>query len=159
MEWFFTDLLILIPFLLGIGFLVLEVFIPGFGVSGLAGLALEIVSIVMAYNHHGPTAALIITALTAAIFGLTLFLSFRSATKGRLSRSALILKNTEKADEVESTVSVQVGDQGIAVTTLRPAGIAEFNGERLNVMTEGSFIEKGAPVRILKVNGNKIVVE
>lgn len=158
MEWFFTDLLILLPFLIGVGLLVLEVFFPGFGIAGFSGLALEVLAIYFAYVHHGVTAALIVTAIAACVFGLVLFFSFRSATKGRLSRSALILKDEEKPVDSTAAPVVTQGAVGVTTTALRPTGMAEINGHRLEVMTEGDFIEKGETVRVIKVSGNKIIV-
>jgi membrane-bound serine protease (ClpP class) len=51
-----------------------------------------------------------------------------------------------------------VGDVGVALTSLRPAGRADFGETRLDVVTEGEFIEKGQSVRITAVQGNRVVV-
>lgn len=52
-----------------------------------------------------------------------------------------------------------VGRRGVAATDLRPAGIMELDGERLDVVTEGAFVRRGTPVRVIEVGGNRIVVE
>jgi membrane-bound serine protease (ClpP class) len=51
-----------------------------------------------------------------------------------------------------------VGKTGIAASALRPAGKAKIDGELVDVVTLGDFIEKDARVRVLKVDGNRIVV-
>jgi len=51
-----------------------------------------------------------------------------------------------------------VGREGVTHTTLRPAGIAEFDGVKLNVVSDGEFISKDKPIRVLSVKGNRIVV-
>ncbi|GAE91149.1 membrane-bound ClpP-class protease [Gracilibacillus boraciitolerans JCM 21714] len=51
-----------------------------------------------------------------------------------------------------------IGQEGVAVTPLRPAGTAEFADERLDVVTEGAFVDVTSPIKIIKVEGSRIVV-
>ncbi len=51
-----------------------------------------------------------------------------------------------------------VGRVGTAATVLRPAGAMDLDGERIDVVTEGEFVEAGAALRVLYVNGNRVVV-
>ena len=51
-----------------------------------------------------------------------------------------------------------LGKTGRAVSPLRPAGIAEIDGNRVDVVSDGVFIDAGAPVRVTRVDGNRIVV-
>jgi len=51
-----------------------------------------------------------------------------------------------------------LGKSGTAHTPLRPAGIADFNGERVDVVSDGEFIDSGAPIAVIRVDGNRIVV-
>ena len=84
----------------------------------------------------------IIAAIVAAAFGFTLY----SASKGRLSRSKLILNDavTEKAGYADfDALEDWVGKQGIAISPLRPAGVAEIEGKRLDVVTRGEFLAEG----------------
>ena len=55
-------------------------------------------------------------------------------------------------------MQVLVGRRGLTSSVLRPAGIADFDGVRLNVVTEGGFIEKDVSVEIVRVEGTRIVV-
>ncbi len=52
-----------------------------------------------------------------------------------------------------------VGAEGVTVTPLRPAGTAMINGKRVDVVTEGVYIEEGRRVRIREVHGSRIVVD
>ena len=47
---------------------------------------------------------------------------------------------------------------GTAVTQLRPSGVATINGQRVDVVTEGGLIERGTPVKVVAVEGSRIVV-
>jgi membrane-bound serine protease (ClpP class) len=51
-----------------------------------------------------------------------------------------------------------VGKSGTTVTPLRPAGIADFEGERVDVVSQGDYVEGGAPIEVVHVDGNRIVV-
>ena len=55
-------------------------------------------------------------------------------------------------------MQVLVGKRGRTSSVLRPAGIGDFDGVRLNVVTEGDFIESGRPIEIARVEGARIVV-
>ena len=53
---------------------------------------------------------------------------------------------------------LMIGVVGIAVTDLHPAGLADFSGSRKDVLTDGLYLEKGCPVRIIRFEGNQILV-
>jgi membrane-bound serine protease (ClpP class) len=65
---------------------------------------------------------------------------------------------TEGADAgVATTSGVRVGDQGVADSTLRPAGRVRFGDNYADVVADG-FVESGRPVRVIRISGNRIVV-
>jgi membrane-bound serine protease (ClpP class) len=51
-----------------------------------------------------------------------------------------------------------LGKSGIAILPLRPSGIADIDGERVDVVPDGEFIEAGAHIVVSRVDGNRIVV-
>jgi membrane-bound ClpP family serine protease len=53
---------------------------------------------------------------------------------------------------------VQPGETGIALTKLRPAGKAQINGRRVDVITQGQMLDEGCPVEVIEVSGIRIVV-
>lgn len=143
-----------VSILAGFGLAVVEMILPGFGFPGIAGGILMIAGIGLL---HLPLAtSLLLAVVIAALLVAAFFAVARSAEKGRLSKSRLILKDSFQQTE---KALCKVGDTGIAQTVLRPAGIAELNGERLNVVSEGDFIAKGEKIRVLSVDGNRICVE
>ena len=83
-----------------------------------------------------------------------------SISKGRLSRSKLVLNESlnRKAGSDGEDLSYFVGRKGRTHTALRPAGIAEFDGVKLNVVSDGDFIADHRFVRVERVEGNRIVV-
>ena len=92
-----------------------------------------------------------------AEIGLAVFLSYRSAMNGRLSRSHLVLNDTEAAAGEEKP-DHWIGQEGVTVTALRPAGQIEIAGTRLNAASTGDFIEKGAPVLVTGMEGDHYTI-
>ncbi|MDD3409480.1 MAG: NfeD family protein [Eubacteriales bacterium] len=161
LEFLLANLPIILCFVLGAALLVVEVFMPGFGLPGISGIILEIVSVGLTYMSHGGLAALGLTIVILAVVGIAISLALRSATKGRLSKSAIILKGSEtNAEGYSATADMDVflGKVGDAVTVLRPTGMAEFDGVKLNVVSDGEYIPKGTRVRIDHVEGARVVV-
>lgn len=152
-----TNLPLVLCLLVGVALLVLEVFVPGFGLCGISGLILLTVGIVITWNTYGSVAGLAVTLIALALAGISISVSIKSAATGKLSKSALILNQVTQPVEHEDTEEL-VGKEGITATVLNPVGIAEFDGVRLNVVSEGNYMAKGAKVRIAQIDGAKIIV-
>ena len=162
LELIAANLPIIICFVIGIGLLILEAFMPGFGAPGITGVILEVITLVMTWFEHGPVATLAMLLIVLLVLAIAISTSLRSITKGRLSKSSLVHSETESNEEgYRSTqdLAVFVDKEGIASSVLRPTGIADFDGVRLNVSSEGDFIPAGTKVRIVSVEGSKILVK
>ncbi len=154
-----TNLPMIICLLVGVTLVTVEIFLPGFGLPGITGLALLVIAIVLTWTGYGALAGLAMTLITLALAGIAISISIKSAASGRLSRSPLILKNNPDEPPQQDEMQTLVGKTGVTATMLRPAGIAVFDGVRLSVVTAGEFIEKDRAVRIIKAQGAQIVVE
>ena len=162
MEGILNAIVLNLPLILcllaGVSLLVVEVFVPGFGLPGVSGLILTVIGVVITWRNYGPVAGLAVTLIALALAGIAISVSIKSAANGKLSRSALILNDvTPTVDHEES--DALLGKSVKTVTVLNPVGFAEFDGVRLNVVTEGSYLEKDKPVQVTKVEGNKIIVK
>ena len=154
------NLIMIIGFVIGSVLILLEAFMPGFGVAGIAGIILEIVAIVMTASLYGTTWAVIATFAVLLLIGLAILLSYRSAMKGRLSKSPLILKNEESAQPVSDTAAMAawISREGTVATPLRPAGFIEIDGTRLSASSSGEFLAKGTPVKVTGAEGDHLVI-
>ena len=161
LEFVAANLPIIICFVIGIGLLILEAFMPGFGAPGVTGVILEVITLVLTWFEHGPIATLAMLLIVLLVLAIAISTSLRSITSGRLSKSSLVHSETESnEDGYRSTEDLAVFQdrEGVSATVLRPTGIADFDGVRLNVSSEGGFIPAGTKVRIIKVEGAKILV-
>ena len=165
-----------ILFLAGLVFLAMEIFvIPGFGVAGIGGILLIIASIVMAsYQGHLPDsrwalaqAGTSVLAVLAALGGASVALLvlgprlqampvFRRLVLAPPTADEAVAGNGDEA--VGDGALVVVGDEGVADTPLRPAGRAIFGEEFVDVVADGRFIDAGKPVRVVQIQGNRVVV-
>lgn len=154
--------------LLGLGLvaLLVEVFIlPGFGAAGILALAAFGAAIVLALVGGSPTSGDVAQAL--AVLGASLVITVSVAyawlrhlpSSGRFS--GLFLRHS--AQQSEGYISALprpdlVGQDGVAVTDLRPAGLAQIGAERVDVVTEGEYVSQGTPVRVLRSEGYRHIV-
>lgn len=148
-------------FVAGAVFALVEVFIiPGFGVFGvLSMLSFAWLSVLL---MDGPAAGLGIFALSFLLTVVFTFLLVKFMPKSIVTRKFLILEPPKSdSSTLKSKVAVplvQVGDVGEAATTLRPIGTALFGNQRLEVLSEGEFLKKGAAIEVVRVEGQKVVV-
>lgn len=144
--------------LLGAGLMIVEMFVPGFGLPGIMGLVFIGAGTVLAGVYHGTMAAVAVLLVTIAVLAVLVSWLMRRASKGELPHGDLFLKEREELHAGQD-MQVLVGKKGVTTSVLRPAGIGDFDGVRLNVVTEGGFIERGMPIEIVSVQGARIVVK
>ena len=144
--------------LVGVGLLVFEMYLPGFGVPGTLGSILMVIGFVLVK----PTLSqgLLLFVILAAILCVALSICLYTASKGRLNKSKLVLNDVAvSADAAENNdLNYFIGKTGVTNTALRPAGIGEFDGVKLNVVSDGDFIPSNTRISVLTVEGNRIVV-
>ncbi len=166
----FEELIILS---LGLFLLAVEIFvIPGFGITGLVGILAIFLAILMSMVRHIPGTPIIpdFAKLTQPLISMTIgvlgsFLGgifiFRFMPKTSAGYR-IILTADEKRDAGYAATSKPlerlIGQEGVAITKLRPAGKAKFGEEIIVVVTEGDFLEQGCRIRVLKVEGGRVVV-
>jgi len=155
--------------LLGVGLVLLgaEIFIvPGFGVTGVLGIGALLAGLTLSLLGGGATAETILWAAVrvlgstlAAIVGAVVAFRYlpRSPMGRRLVLETVLPAQAGFASPPEADQG-WLGKRGVAASTLRPAGIAHLNGTRVDVVTEGEYVELGEPIEVMRVDGNRIVV-
>ena len=148
------EVLPVILILLGIGLLVAEIFIPSFGVTGLLGVVSIIGGVVMTADtiSQGIVMFLIILVLVLIL----MFVAYKFVVS---KKSPLILKDSVNEESLENDLLFFLDKKGLALTILRPSGKGDFDGVRLDVMTEGDFIKKNSAIVVSRVEGKKIFVK
>ena len=155
--------------LVGVGLVLLaiELFVtPGFGVIGVLGIAALLGGLGLSLVGAGATWAVILGALGRVAVALLLAIAASLALLRffpRLPGGRRLVLETELTAEqgfasAPETDRTWLGKRGTAVSPLRPAGIADLEGQRVDVVSDGEFIEVGASITVVRVDGNRIVV-
>ncbi len=142
--------------ILGLLLIVLEVaIIPGFGVAGVMGMALLVAGTAILWTIYGALVGGGSLLLSVIICGLVIWVFFKS----RASRMLVMERQITGDSSDVPGMTWLMGRSGIVTKPLRPAGIAEFDGEPHDVISEGEFIDQGAAVVVIRINTNSIVVQ
>jgi len=143
---------------IGIGLIVAEFFVSG-GILGLFGAGAVIGSLFLAgYDIGQMSLSISIAFIVAVVAGFILF-KVIGFERGFFRHIILRDRTTTELGYVSSVNRLElIGLEGVTLTKLRPAGMALFDNERLDVVSEGGFVEKDATVKIVQVEGARIVV-
>lgn len=151
----------------GVILLAIELFVtPGFGAVGVLGLAALLAGFGLSLVGAGATWSVILGAVGRVAVSLLLAIVAALGLLRFLPRlplgRRLILETELSAREGFASAPeadrAWLGKRGTAASTLRPAGIADIEGERVDVVSDGEYIGAGDPITVVRVDGNRIVV-
>lgn len=148
----------IIAFVIGLILLIAEFFVPG-GIVGILGGLLIIGSLLFAGASFVHMAYSILIAMFIAVIGMVIIMKFFGKKLHMFNKLVLSDATTTEEGYVSNVNRVElIGKKGETITPLRPAGTITVDTERIDVVSEGSFIEAGKVVEIIKVEGSRIVV-
>lgn len=150
----------LILVVIGMVLIVVEMIIPGFGAAGVSGGIALIAGLIIGSNSV--TGAMFSLLIVLVLLSIIAILIFKSALRGRLSRSPVVLNTAIDAGSTElfdEDIIGLAGKPGRTLTPLRPSGIAEIAGRRVDVVTEAEFIGKGEDIVVERIDGMKVLVK
>jgi membrane-bound serine protease (ClpP class) len=137
--------------ILGAVLMFLETVLPGL-IAGIIGFVCLMAAVVLGYRDLDPPGGNIVLAIVVVGLAVGTWKFFPESRFARkfVSASAVGDLGVDKPELLHGT--------GTAVTQLRPSGVANINGQRVDVVTEGGLIERGAAVKVVAVEGSRIVV-
>ena len=160
--------------LLGAGILAiyLEIFVPAAGLIGLAGGGMIVAGVVLGYVYHDPLTGSIVLIVSLVLTPTAVFLGLKAFPNTPMGKRLILSSdrsdgrtreggggtNNGPVAENDLYAHLTPGTEGEAVTVLRPSGTGRFERVRVSVVTSGEFIDSGAPIRIVRVEGNRVVV-
>ncbi len=151
-DWLAVILLIVF----GLGFIVTEIiFVPGTTLLGLLGVVFTIAGIVISYLSFGAGVGTVVLFISLLVGLSTLIYSFKS---GMWERFSLQGTSTSRFNEGNMD-NLQVGEEGITISSLRPFGKADFRDKIFEVTTLGNYLPSETKVRIVSIKNNKIIVK
>jgi len=152
------SLIAVLVLITGFILLAVEITIPGFGAPGIAGIICLIAGIILAADSV--LEGLILTLIILILLGIMVVVILWMLSSGRI-KSPIILKEEQSKSEgylSSSDLNYLLGKEGEATTDLRPSGIGEFEGVTFDVITEGTYLTRGTPIVIARVQGSRLIV-
>jgi membrane-bound serine protease (ClpP class) len=149
MSWYIT-LLVCGLFLIGV-----EIFIPG-GIVGAAGAGALIGAAVIGFKIFPPALGWMSLMLILTLASLAVFFWMKYFPKSRIGKTLMLNQKISKKDQDDSPW--KPGMKGTALSTLRPAGKAQIEGQYADVIADGTWIEQNAVIEVINVEGNRIYV-
>jgi membrane-bound serine protease (ClpP class) len=151
----------ILPFIiLTLGFLLIAIelfLVPGVTFFGIAGTMMLIVGVIYAFWQFSLTAAFLFLLLALSVVCLLVIWFFKKGMNRGLS-----LKNRESVSQgfrpFSKSYESYLYKVGTALSTLRPAGFIKIENEKLEAISQGEFINEGESIRVIKVEGNKLIV-
>ena len=149
---------VILLFVAGVILIFAEFLLPS-GLSGGAGTLMILGSVTLGLYHFPDQAVWIIGGET---FGVMLGIAMGIFALSKGMGKTLMLDTTQAAEDgyvnVETDTAL-IGATGETMTALRPAGTILVDGKRIDAVSDGTFIDEHANVRVIEVNGNRVVVE
>ena len=148
----------IIIFVIGVLLIVAEFFLP-FGISGILGAGAIILSIILAGGNVTQMSIAVLIALTVTIVGMVIIMKFFGKKLRMFNKMILSdATSTDKGYVSNENRTDLIGKVAITMTPLRPSGTIRMDNERIDAVSDGSYIDKDKHVKIIKVEGSRIVV-
>lgn len=151
----------------GVILLALELLVvPGFGIVGILGIIAIVASLVLSMIGPGAAPTFVLAAVTRVVLSVALallasLLLLRLLPRLPFGRRLILQRGLSSGEGYASAPESDarlLGKTGLTSSPLRPAGIAEIDGQRVDVVSEGELIDAGQPIEVIRVDGNRIVV-
>ncbi len=154
----YAGLAVILIFITGVLLLLIEAFIPGFGIPGVGGIICIIGSIVLAADS---VATAVVSLLISFILtGVAMFLILKYAPRSKHFDRIILATEMNREIGIRSTKNYEeyLNQIGTVTTFLRPSGTVDINGVLLDVVSEGAFIEVGTQIKVVGIEGRRIIV-
>jgi len=134
-----------------------EIYLPG-GVLGVIGGLSLLGALVFGFVKFPPAQATLNAALILGLAAVGLLYWLVVFPRSRAGRRLTLEKDGHAFKSAGHELENLAGATGTAQTALRPGGLAWLNGRKVDVVTEGQFVEAGEPIRVLSVQGRRVIV-
>lgn len=140
----------------GFGLMLVEIFLPGMIVGVIGGMCC-VASVGVAFAKHGALAGLSTLLIELILISVGFMLWMRIFPHTPMGKR-MFLQEESGAAPTSSIGQLADGAEGIAMTSLRPAGTAEFEARRVDVVAEREFIEQGEKIKVVRADRFRVVV-
>jgi len=158
MDWWFV--LAVFLYFASAALVVAEVFVPSGGLISVCSLACLVGGIMIFFNHS-TTAGWIGVIVAVIMIPSVLVIAYRIFPKTRFGKAVTLTPPKRKlGDAIPDTDELKemLGAVGLVITPLRPVGMCDFSGQRLECVAESGYVDKGKSVKVIHVQGTQLTV-
>ncbi len=140
--------------------IVAEVFVPSGGLIGLCALVCLIGGVVIFFRHSA-TAGWVGVVIALIMIPTVLVIAYKIFPETRFGKSVTLTPpQREQGDAVPDTAELKelLGAVGVVLTPLRPVGICDFSGQRVECVAESGYVDKGNKVKVIDVESTQLTV-
>jgi len=140
--------------------IIAEVFVPSGGLISIFALACLIGGAVIFFQHSA-TAGWIGVGIAAVMIPTVLVIAYKMFPKTRFGKSVTLTPpKRQQGDAIPDTSELKemLGEVGVVLTPLRPVGMCDFSGQRLECVAEGGYIDKDKKVKVIDVESTQLTV-
>jgi membrane-bound serine protease (ClpP class) len=134
--------------------LLLETVLPGM-IAGILGLLCLAAGVVQSFVVFGPQTGsyILLGVIVALVVGFILWAKFFPKT-----RAGRLFTSQRTVGDIGAERPELLNQTGSALTPLRPSGTAIINGRRVDVVTEGAMVDRDTPIKVVAIEGMRVVV-
>lgn len=147
----------IITVVVGLFLIAAEIFLPGGVIGAMGGVSLA-VAMVLGFFAFGPQGGFVSALLLIILGGAFIMAVIKFFPRTRMGRNLTLDADGKSFKSAPPDLMKLEGQDGVALTVLRPSGMARIDGQRVDVVADGSFIETGRPVHVVRVEGSRVLV-
>ena len=143
-------------YIIGIVFILLEIYVPG-GILGVIGFVSLLLCVGLSFTALGAKAGFFTLLLVIFSLAVAIYLVLKYVPESALGKKLFLFRTLK--EEKKGKESDLLGKMGVALTDLRPSGTAMIGGKRVDVVTQGDYVEKDKQIKVISAEGNHITVK
>ncbi len=145
-------------FVIGLILIVIEGMVPGFGLPGISGIVFIIVGIIMAMNNL--RSAVLSLSIAIILTTIVIIIFIKQGFKSKIFNSVILSNKLHKDKGYIPSEDMEhlLGEEGRALSELRPAGFIEIGNNKYDALSDDGFIVRNDKIKVTKVEGSKIFV-
>lgn len=143
---------------LGLVVIVVEIFVPSLGILAVMAAGILFYSLYLVFTTISYTVGIVFLGVDILLIPVILVLGFKALGASSLSLHKRLSSKEGVFSQAPDLVSWK-GKKGEAITDLRPSGTVMIEGNRLDAVTDGEYVDAGTPIVVTLVSGNRIVVD
>jgi membrane-bound serine protease (ClpP class) len=155
--WFLLGLLLII---LAAVLLVVEIFVPSFGLLAICAIT-SLVGGIWLFFKESPAVGWVGVGIAAVVVPIVWIITYRLFPKTSFGKSVTLEgPERDKGDAIPDTpdLAKMLGETGVVISPLRPVGMCDFDGERLECVAETGYVEKDVTIKVIRVEGTQLTV-